>query len=72
MNRVRLLCVTTLLAVVLAASPALAGDMPMGITSSSPSSEASVTGNMPQGVTSVIDPVTEFMLNLLQSVLSLF
>lgn len=72
MNRVRRLCATTLLIVVLAASPALAGDMPQGLTSTSPSSEASVTGDMPQGVTSAIDPVTEFTLNLLQSLLSLF
>ena len=72
MNRVRRLCATTLLTVVLTASPALAGDMPMGITSSSPSSEASVTGEMPQGVTSAIDPAMEFALSLLQGVLSLF
>ena len=92
MNRVRLLCATTLLTVVLAASPALAGDMPLGITSlppsparasvagdmpggvtsTAPSSDASVTGEMPQGVMSAIDPVTEFTLSLLQSVLSLF
>jgi hypothetical protein len=48
------------------------GQMPMGATSTSPSSDASVTGNMPYGVTSAIDPVTEFTLTLLQSVLSLF
>jgi hypothetical protein len=71
MNRVRRLCATTLLTVVLAASPALAGDMPMGITSSSPSG-ASVTGEMPFGVTSAIDPATEFALSLVQSLLSLF
>jgi hypothetical protein len=92
MNRVRQLCATTLLTLVLAASPALAGDLPMGVTSpppppaensiagqmpfgvtsTSPSTEVSVTGEMPFGVTSAIDPVTEFTLNLLQSVLSLF
>ena len=91
MNRVRRLCATTLLTVVLAASPALAGDMPGGvtspppraevsatgqmpggITSTSPSSEASVIGEMPQGLTSAIDPVTEFALTLVQSLLSLF
>lgn len=92
MKRVRQLCATILLTVILAASPALAGDMPLGVTSppppppqesvtgqmptgitaTSPSSGASVTGNMPTGVTSAIDPVTEFTLGLLQSVLALF
>jgi hypothetical protein len=93
MNRFRQLCATTLLTLVLAASPALAGEMPQGVTSpppppptensvtgqmpcgvtsSSPSSDASVTGEMPFGVTSAVDPVTEFTLNLLQSVFSLF
>ena len=91
MNWVRRMCATTLLTVVLAASPALAGDMPGGvtspppraevsatgqmpggITSTSPSSEASVIGEMPQGLTSAIDPVTEFALTLVQSLLSLF
>lgn len=62
MNRVRLLCVTTLLAVVLAASPALAGDMPFGITSTQPPA--------PQATT--IDSATEVMLRLLQSLLTLF
>lgn len=73
MNRVRRMCATTLLSVVLAASSVLAGNMPQGVTSSPPSpAESSVTGNMPQGVTSGIDPVTEFTLSLLQSLLSLF
>lgn len=92
MNRVRRLCATTLLTIMLVASPALAGDMPLGITSpppsparasvagdmpggiTSPSSslDASVTGDMPLGVTSAIDPVTEFTLSLLQSLLALF
>lgn len=62
MNRVRRLCATTLLTVVLAASPALAGDMPFGITS--PQQPA------PQATT--IDSATEIMLSLLQSLLSLF
>jgi hypothetical protein len=43
-----------------------------GVTSASPSTEASVTGNMPLGVTSAIDPMTEFTLDLLQSMFSLF
>lgn len=91
MNRFRQLCAITLLTVMLAASPALAGDLPMGVTSppppteksitgqmpcgatsSSPSSDASVAGQIPYGVTSSVDPVTEFTLNLLQSLLSLF
>ncbi|MDT4955836.1 MAG: hypothetical protein QOJ02_3974 [Acidobacteriota bacterium] len=49
------------------------GDMPgPGVTSSSTSSDASVIGDMPLGVTSAVDPVTEFTLNVLQSVFSLF
>jgi len=91
MNRARRLCATTLLTVVLAASPALAGDMPGGITSPppkaevsatgqmpggvtspSPSPDASLTGDMPFGATSAVDPVTEFALTLVQSLLSLF
>jgi hypothetical protein len=43
-----------------------------GVTSASPSTEASVTGDMPQGITSAIDPMTEFTLDLLQSMYSLF
>jgi hypothetical protein len=92
MNRFRQLCATTLLTVALATSPALAGnmpfgvtsppppppqesvtgDMPQGVTSTSPSSDDSVTGDMPFGVTSSVDPMTEFTLGLLQSVLALF
>jgi hypothetical protein len=48
------------------------GQMPTGITSPSPSPDASLTGEMPFGATSAIDPVTEFTLSLLQSLLSLF
>jgi hypothetical protein len=88
MNRFRQLCAKTLLTLVLAASPALAGEMPQGLTSTPPpvetsvagempqgatsSSEGSVTGDMPYGVTSEIDPVTGLALNLLKSLLSLF
>lgn len=91
MKRFRQLCATTLLAILLAASTALAGnmpiigapapppqqesvagDMPQGVTSSSPSSDDSVTGHLPQGVTSADDPVMEFTLGLLQSVLAFF
>ncbi|MDT4969684.1 MAG: hypothetical protein QOJ64_4421 [Acidobacteriota bacterium] len=55
MNRFRQLCATTLLTLVLAASPALAGDMPFGITGPPPPPppENSVAGEMPgPGVTS--------------------
>jgi hypothetical protein len=53
MNRVRQLCATILLTVILAASPVLAGDMPCGVTSSPPPpTETSATGEMPMGVTS--------------------
>ena len=88
MNRFRQLFATTLLTFVLATSPALAGEMPCGVTSPPPtteasatgdmpggvtsSSEASVTGNMPFGATSEIDPVTGLALSLLKSLLSLF
>ena len=53
MKQVRQLCATTLLIVVLAASPALAGDMECGVTSPAPPpAESSVTGYIPYGVTS--------------------
>jgi hypothetical protein len=54
------------------AEHAVAGQMPGGITASSSSPDASVTGNMPYGIAAGIDPVTESMLGLLQSVLALF
>ena len=88
MNRFRQLCATTLLTFVLAASPALAGDMPYGVTSTPPPTQASATGHLPQGDTSSsetsvtgempfgdaseIDPVTGLALSLLKSLLSLF
>lgn len=62
MSRVRRVCATILLTLVLAASPALAGDMPFGITSSQPPA--------PQATS--LDPATEIMLSLLQSLLALF
>jgi hypothetical protein len=51
MKRVRQLCATTLLTVLLVASPALAGNLPMGVTSPPPPTETSVTGQMPMGAT---------------------
>lgn len=87
MNRFRQLCAITLLAMLLVASPALAGEMPLGVTSTPPPTETSATGNMPTGVTSSetsatgnmpfgdtseIDPVTGLALNLLKSLLALF
>jgi hypothetical protein len=52
MNRVRQLCATTLLTMVLAASPALAGDMPGGLTAPPPLMRTSTTGQTPCGDTS--------------------
>jgi hypothetical protein len=88
MNRFRQLCSITLLAVVLATSSALAGDLPCGVTSPQPTTEASAIGDLPQGATSSseasvidnmpygdtaeIDPVTGLALSLLKSLLSLF
>jgi hypothetical protein len=76
MKRVQRLIAAFVLMMALALS-AIAGDMPgPGIKPPPPSIEA--TGNMPgPGVVatdsaSAIDPVTEFTLSLLQSVLSLF
>ena len=76
MKRIQRLMATFVLTMALALSAA-AGDMPgPGIHLPPPSTEA--TGNMPgPGVdttdfTSGIDPVTEFTLTLLQSLLSLF
>jgi hypothetical protein len=51
------------------AGDSVAGDMPGGINTSS---DASLTGDMPQGVVLGIDPVTDSMLGMLQSVLALF
>lgn len=53
MTRVRQLCATTLLTVVMVTSTALAGDMPGGITSPPPlPTEHSVSGQMPSGIVS--------------------
>jgi hypothetical protein len=54
MNRFRQLCATTLLTIALAASTALAGNLPQGVTSPPPPpTENSATGDIPgPGVTS--------------------
>lgn len=73
MKRLRLLLAASLLLVTLAIVPAMAGQMPGGITSTPPPpAESSATGEMPFGATPAIDPVTEFTLSLLQSLLALF
>jgi hypothetical protein len=54
------------------AESSVAGNMPTGATSSSPSSETSLTGDLPLGVTSAVDPVVEFTLGLLQRMFALF
>ncbi|HEV7378064.1 MAG TPA: hypothetical protein VGN95_25510 [Pyrinomonadaceae bacterium] len=59
MNKVRRLCATTLLTMLLAASSALAGDLPQGVTSPPPPTGNSVTGDIQApGVTST-SPSTE-------------
>jgi hypothetical protein len=88
MNRFRQLCAAILLTAVLVSSTALAGNMPCGVTSPTPTTEASATGDMPNGATSSsdasltgdmplgdtsdIDPVTGLALDMLRSLLSLF
>jgi hypothetical protein len=62
MKRFRQLCATTLLAILLAASTALAGNMPIVGAPEPPPPQESVMGEMPQGATSSSpssdDPVT--------------
>lgn len=78
MKRIQRLIATFVLTLALAFS-AVAGDMPTpGIVEPPPPPSTAVRGDMPcPGVeatssTSGIDPVTEFTLSLLQSLLSLF
>lgn len=52
MKRVRQLCGTTLLTLVLVVSSTIAGQIPYGVTSPPPPTETSATGDMPCGVTS--------------------
>ena len=70
MKRLRHLCAATILTFTVTLA-ALAGDMQCGVINS-PTRQASVTGDMATGATVTVDPVTEFTLNVLQSLLSLF
>jgi hypothetical protein len=79
MKTLRQLCAAFVLTLALSFS-AFAGNMPAGVTEPPPpDSEATsqgemstgVTGDMPTGATT-IDPATEALLNLLQSLLALF
>jgi hypothetical protein len=79
MKTLQRLCAVLVLTLPLTLS-AFGGDMSTGITAPSPpTSQATtqgemttgITGDMPAGVT-VTDPATEALLNLLQSLLSLF
>jgi hypothetical protein len=81
MKHLRQLCATGVLTCSLALS-AFAGDIHCGDVPPPPDPPASVMGNMATGITATdrtssaedafADPVTEFTLNILQSVLSLF
>ena len=67
MKHLRHFSVVTILTFMLTLS-AFAGDMECGVVASPPH-QASVTGDMATGY---VDPVTEFTLNVLQSLLSMF
>ena len=83
MKTLRQLCVAVVFTLTLAL-PAFAGEMPIGSPTTTPSQPqtATVNGEMPIGLTgqeetgsgevSATDSATEAVLNLLQSVLSLF
>ncbi len=80
MSRLHRFCIATVLTFALTLS-AFAGDIHCGVVSTPPPPPASVMGEMPDGVTatdeessetSFVDPVTEFTLNILQGLLSLF
>ena len=68
MDRLRQFCAVVVLTFVLSFS-AFAGEMATGAVSEPPSEQTSVTGEMATGC---VDPVTEFGLTILQSLLSLF
>ena len=80
MKRIQRLIATSVLTMALALC-AVAGDMPApgatghipgpGVVEPSPSPSTTVTGEMTTGVTAT-DPGTDFLLSLVQSLLSLF
>jgi len=80
MRNLKNLCAVCVLSLVLAL-PAIAGEMPGGVTAvpPSPTQQASAQGEMPTGVAgempggiTATDPATEVLLSLLQSLLALF
>lgn len=82
MENLRKVCAAALLILVISLT-ALAGDMSCGITDPPPQqSQAVTTGDMSAGITAtdnttedevaVASPITETMLNIVQSVLALF
>jgi hypothetical protein len=78
MRNLKKLCAASVLTLALALS-ASAGEMPTGVTAPPPTQRASAQGEMPTGIAgemptgiTAADPATEILLNLLQSLLSLF
>jgi hypothetical protein len=80
MKHLRHLCAATVLTFTFVLAT-FAGDMQCGVVSSPPDPPASVLGepttrvtvvNEESPATSIVDPLTELTLNLLQSVLALF
>ena len=68
MNRLRQFCIVVVLTFLLGFS-AFAGEMSTGIVSHPPPHQTLAEGDMAPGY---VDPVTEFGLSILQSLLSLF
>jgi hypothetical protein len=81
MKHLRQFCAIAVLTFALAFS-AFAGNMECGVVDPTPNPPASITGEMATGITvaderssnegTFFDPVTDFTLNILRSVLSLF
>lgn len=82
MRHLKQLCAVCVLALVLAL-PALAGEMTTGVAAPAPPGHSNVTAqgemttgfagaNSTDGSATATDPATEILLNLLQSLLSLF
>ena len=81
MKHLRQFCAIAVLTFALASST-FAGDIQCGVVEPSPNSQASMTGEMATGITATdrtssaetafVDPVTDFTLDILRSVLSLF